>query len=713
MAKGPRLLKDRVRTCIRCKVSFNFDAAGVLSNTCPICREQSRNKVCKICSQIFHDDSPKNTRKACLPCALPAPREIETNPSLQSLRIRRSERGNCGSIINLKGIDKSSQTWRGRVAELLFLSLFPDSVDVVASSGNHSPYDLWSPALGRVNVKSSCQRVSKHGLPIWRFSVAGCKINWDTGFFVGFSTLGDPERVVQAWVIPSSRLGDASLDLSPSSREYLFGGHEVTTSQLQSLNRNLRSLMEGELQIPLPEGVKKTPYARKVLGRMGERLYAETHPTSNHLSRDNPSSLVDFQDEDGSLVEIKTCRPDFRRPGRWSFILPAGHNQGASTYFLIGMDPMARQARFALRIPSSEITSSLVCYREASGSKSKWHKYLVPGFPRGVVGLVRSPRERRVIEKMAVPTEIPRTLVEDIVRVHQGLGFPFPERLSREETAKELDDLAEVRWESSLGHVLPSDTSGLAFLSPFFPHRFRGRNIQADMSAFDFFFSDRLSRAVEFILASGRKVNSTRLRTTVASLAHTPTMFRPSVAKVLVEKYAGPGGCVLDPCAGWGGRMLGTLSAGRSYVGVEISPPTARGLVDVLGALKDFGLPSAEILCSPIQNANLPAEKFDFALTSPPYADQEVYEGSPSTPIDLWRTDFLEPLFQRVRGSLRRGGRFAVNISDVPRGRKILPLREITESVATDSGFKLCAIHTFRISRGSDKMEPVLVFQVP
>jgi len=58
------------------------------------------------------------------------------------------------------------------------------------------------------------------------------------------------------------------------------------------------------------------------------------------------------------------------------------------------------------------------------------------------------------------------------------------------------------------------------------------------------------------------------------------TMYRPQLAKMVTLNHE----TILDPCAGWGGRLLGTVANGNHYVGFE--PNTQ--VFEALNSMVDF-----------------------------------------------------------------------------------------------------------------------------
>lgn len=82
---------------------------------------------------------------------------------------------------------------------------------------------------------------------------------------------------------------------------------------------------------------------------------------------------------------------------------------------------------------------------------------------------------------------------------------------------------------------------------------------------------------------------------------------------------------MLDPCAGWGGRMLGAAAAGVRYLGYEPCTTTFQGLL----RLRDWILtlqPNFQciVVNKPFEDADISGH-YDVALTSPPYFDTEKY----------------------------------------------------------------------------------------
>lgn len=132
--------------------------------------------------------------------------------------------------------------------------------------------------------------------------------------------------------------------------------------------------------------------------------------------------------------------------------------------------------------------------------------------------------------------------------------------------------------------------------------------------------------------------------------------FPPYVARTIYSEYAlnTESMKVLDPCCGWGGRMIGCATVPNStYIGFEPSTKTYDGLMR-LGEWLKILQPSFnfEITKIPYEEADVEKYgKFDIALTSPPYYDTERYSEETTNSLnkfesyDEWVEGFMHRLY--------------------------------------------------------------------
>jgi hypothetical protein len=137
----------------------------------------------------------------------------------------------------------------------------------------------------------------------------------------------------------------------------------------------------------------------------------------------------------------------------------------------------------------------------------------------------------------------------------------------------------------------------------------------------------------------------------------TVSIFKPSIAKRIVDIFQPS--IVYDPCCGWGGRMLGAVTGGCDlYVGVD----TNQKIVDShLKMIEFLGIQDkAKITFGDCVTHN--PGTYDMLLTSPPYYNTEVYEGSIVRNNDEWAT-WYRVVFHKWWQGLSIGGVMALSIS--------------------------------------------------
>ena len=150
-------------------------------------------------------------------------------------------------------------------------------------------------------------------------------------------------------------------------------------------------------------------------------------------------------------------------------------------------------------------------------------------------------------------------------------------------------------------------------------------------------------------------------------------MFKSITAKYLYKKYRAT--AVLDPTAGWGGRMLGAWSLGIDYVGIDTNidmKPAYDGMMDFLENKVTFGnglfavenTSKLEMIWDSCLTVDYSKINYDFVLTSPPYINMELYKN-----MKPWENDkvfyegFFIPLWAKCVKHIKQGGKVCFNIS--------------------------------------------------
>lgn len=156
--------------------------------------------------------------------------------------------------------------------------------------------------------------------------------------------------------------------------------------------------------------------------------------------------------------------------------------------------------------------------------------------------------------------------------------------------------------------------------------------------------------------------------------------FPPHIARDLCREFGvTKNSKVLDPCGGWGGRMIGVSVVADNYCCFEPSTKTYNGLLKLNDFIRNLNHSfNAEVHCLPFEESNLEDNYYDFALTSPPYYDTEDYSDEETNSknryktFDDWCDGFYIPLIKKTMNALKEDRVFVLNI-----GSRIYPLNDV------------------------------------
>lgn len=166
--------------------------------------------------------------------------------------------------------------------------------------------------------------------------------------------------------------------------------------------------------------------------------------------------------------------------------------------------------------------------------------------------------------------------------------------------------------------------------------------------------------------------------------------FPAKLARDYINEFCPVGGAVLDPCHGWGGRLVGfLLSHADRYAGFDPCEETATGVRAVFSTFSPFVPTKRTMLVRDcFEDVELSHNFYDFAITSPPYYDVEKYTGDQSSHVrygslEEWDEKFFAVLINKVSRALKAGSHFCLQI-----GNQTYPLERMAKEHATQSGFE-------------------------
>ena len=141
--------------------------------------------------------------------------------------------------------------------------------------------------------------------------------------------------------------------------------------------------------------------------------------------------------------------------------------------------------------------------------------------------------------------------------------------------------------------------------------------------------------------------------------------FKPSNMVYLIKLFGIKS--VLDPCSGWGDRLIAALAMNIRYVGIDPNSILHPEYEKMINFFKHTG--KIDMICDTIQNANLPKEKFEMVFTSPPYFKIEKYTNNGEVKDkdeNEWFNNFMIPMINKSISHLKNNGYLVLVINQMP-----------------------------------------------
>lgn len=282
--------------------------------------------------------------------------------------------------------------------------------------------------------------------------------------------------------------------------------------------------------------------------------------------------------------------------------------------------------------------------------------------------------------------------LQDVLAFWQNKGFPY-----QQPDISEIAALTHLQWSHAVkDSAIGVRVAGQATCQSFQPHLWDVCNVSAKESP-KTLFDTKLSDVLRYLLEQGQIPNAGNLRAALRYYRYSGVYnFRPAIAKVLIDRFGKRNGVVYDPCAGWGGRLLGSIlsSTNSTYVACEPSTKTYAGLQNMLAWLGNY-LPQigtrVSLHCLPAEDFDPP--KCDVVLTSPPYWCKELYAEEPTQSYlrypsySEWLSKFWTVVLQKALSKLNPCGQVLLNVDDFTVAGIQYPLIQDTKDIMERLGF--------------------------
>ena len=297
---------------------------------------------------------------------------------------------------------------------------------------------------------------------------------------------------------------------------------------------------------------------------------------------------------------------------------------------------------------------------------------------------------------------IPKDIVEKEFIKAKASGFPYY-KIDKENFLKGIATLKRVDVVKRNG-LYCWGGKGTELASYFHPHMFECKS-KNRMSAMELYNDDVLfKKAIWKLVALYPKITESNIREMCRNDNKSSRInnFPPRVAISILKDIFGnkKGIKLLDPCAGFSGRLIGSVCSGvvGSYTGIDISSKTVDGLLKTKEWLDNCGV-EINIIHNDCLAEMDGYKDYDIILTAPPFLDMERYiDVEFETDYDKWISNFITPFVQKAHSSLCVGGKLAVYLEKIDE----YDFFKDFEDISVFAGFNVLEPIKFNVSYGEN-----------
>lgn len=139
-------------------------------------------------------------------------------------------------------------------------------------------------------------------------------------------------------------------------------------------------------------------------------------------------------------------------------------------------------------------------------------------------------------------------------------------------------------------------------------------------------------------------------------------LFKPLTAMEIYSRFKPTS--VLDFTMGWGGRLVGACALDvTNYIGIDSNKHLKEPYEKMVQLLKSLDTKTnIKLMFKDALKVDYSKLDYDCVLTSPPYYNLELYEGTKAKTEEEWNETFYKPLFSETFKHLKKEGYYILNI---------------------------------------------------
>lgn len=238
-----------------------------------------------------------------------------------------------------------------------------------------------------------------------------------------------------------------------------------------------------------------------------------------------------------------------------------------------------------------------------------------------------------------------------------------------ENEIQKLKSISNIESITDLSHI------GLKIIYYFFYTEMLSTKGRRHKSYFDFLLQfddylekDHIKGLYDCIALKQKVINHLQIVKQIYDKRHSCiSAFRPTTTMKIISRLGGKS--ILDPCMGWGGRLIGSVLSGvERYIGIDTNKNLEEPYNHLLTCIRSHHNANVCLFFQDALQIDYSKLKYDAVITSPPFYNIERYSYQPLRSISNWNI-FYYSLFYPVWKYLDDGGYMALHIN-----HKMLPI---------------------------------------
>lgn len=278
-------------------------------------------------------------------------------------------------------------------------------------------------------------------------------------------------------------------------------------------------------------------------------------------------------------------------------------------------------------------------------SKEEYDERILLSIPDGIkVSIINEMKFKNSFENMIKTLMIDYdAFVEYQFNICRSMPFPYP-KYTDMELIRSYNQLCKMKTDNKYHKDISlRNREGDRLISHFHESIYMAKRKET-ISPYEAWYNDDLLRKViknRIIYVNTINPNKILQGFNISKVATKISIFSAGRAKILISRYLNEYDEIFDPFSGFSGRMLGSISSNKQYIGQDISPIHVNESNNMLLFLKDNGIQfNANIECKDILQSS---GEYECLFTCPPYSDIEQWYEVPvdKRTCDDWITECI------------------------------------------------------------------------